>query len=295
MPPSTKAADKRTKRSTRLRMRYTGEVYRMALDGVRKLGNGDRLIPAPTSVAQQELEALVLLGLRDARRARNVQLPFYPFDHIIPKLDSLELLPVPHMLGPLAFALAPRPYDDPTSGFGGIPGLRVSPGDSGMVVSLLDQNGPVPGARVLLRKVTPKQWSSALAWADDQYGSPSTSLVHDSSLSQAEGNFLRHYGLVRVRPALASLMLRRLHVLSDAQWIDVWTADGSYKIEWADGPALAQVALQLIEPQAGLLGTDAVLRDHDRIRAGHEPYALDFRHGGDGGGLFLRRLQQDSL
>lgn len=76
---------------------------------------------------------------------------------------------------------------------------------------------------------------------------------------------------------LASLMLRRLHLLSSARWVDVWTADEAVKIEWSEGPQLREVARSLIAPGIGLLRQGVQLSQPEWSDSGQEPYVLVFQ------------------
>jgi hypothetical protein len=97
------------------------------------------------------------------------------------------------------------------------------------------------------------------------------------------------YRGLRAHPLLASRMLRRLHLLSAARWIDAWTADSAVKIEWAEGPELSQVARSLIDPVVGLLDDGVLLRQRDRVDSNQEIYySIDFQSSE--ASLILRRL-----
>ncbi|WP_211768806.1 hypothetical protein [Kutzneria sp. CA-103260] len=241
------------------------------------MSGSQQAIPPAATAAQQELEAHVLLALRDIRQLRNHDLPFYPFRYVTPKSHSLELSLLPHHLGSFAFGMAPRSHDNEIAG---VPGLRVTSSRRGITLRLLSRDGHPTDANVLLKDVTPTQWSKAMSWTNDEYvGTTQDFFVHEPALTATESQYLRQYERLRAHPMLASLVLRRLHLLSAAGWIDVWTADSAIKIEWFEGPQLREVARRLIDPDVGLVAEGVSLRryHHELINSDLEPYSLDFR------------------
>ncbi|WP_414943845.1 hypothetical protein [Amycolatopsis sp. cmx-11-32] len=253
-------------------MDCTGEPYQLVKTG---LSGSRQAIPAAATAAQQELEAHILLALRDIRQLRNHDLPFYPFRYATPKRQSLELSVLPHTLGAFIFGLAPRSKDYEIAG---VPGLRVTSSRRGVTLRLLGNDGHPTEANVLIKGVTPKQWSKAMSWANDEYLETTKDFfVHEPVLTTAESRFMSRYRRLRAHPMLASRVLRRLHLLSTAHWIDAWTADSTVKIEWSGGPQLREVARRLIDPDVGLLGEEVRLRQRKLLDSDRELYSLDFQ------------------
>lgn len=259
-------------RVLRTRRACTGESHQLAKENLKALKGHPQAIPSAATIAQQELEAHLLLALRDVSQMRDQGLPFYPFGHIIPKPHSLELTLLPHAIGSLAFGLVPRDLDDEIEG---VAGLRVAPTRRGLSLRLLNTDGRLTDANILLRGTTLKQWSQALEWANDQYVDKKKRFhVHEHALTIPERKFLRQYRRLRAHPILASLILRRLNLLRDATWIDAWQSDSTIKIEWQEGPQLLEVGHLLLDPAVGLLDEGVDLREHERIKRHADLYSL---------------------
>lgn len=149
----------------------------------------------------------------------------------------------------------------------GTPGLRAHTGRRGVSLSQLDIHGQQTAASVLLNGVRRDEWTKAVEWANDQCLDPQsrTSLVNQPNLAPAERRFMSAYPCFRGHPMLASAMLRRLHILSAACWVHVWTADSAIKIEWCHGPSLRVAALMLADSSLGILGPEITMPHADRL------------------------------
>lgn len=276
-------------RAVTLRKTYTGEPLRVARSNINELNTAlttrHRPVPAAITPEQRDLEASVLLAVGEAsrqlsggasREPSGPRVSTYPFRYLTPMPDHLEVVPLAHALGPLAFGLVPRRNGPEIEG---IPGLRAVPGRRGVTLILLDVSGHPIGARVLLKGVRREAWADAVAWADDQYLARQArrSFAHEPTLTSAEHRFILDHARFAAHPMLASAMLRRLHILSSACWVHVWTAHSDLKIEWCHGPWPRDIALLLADSHAGILGPEITMRRADQLDNDREFYAVTFQ------------------
>jgi hypothetical protein len=268
MPHATSAIS----RAITARVHFTGEPRRLARHHIGRLNpapsmNDVRLkvlLPEASAPAQQDLEARLLMAASGACRSLYGRHPFtYPFRYICPKTDGLDVVPLPQALAEFAFEFLPRQYDD--GEIGGVPGLRAFASRRGIILRTLGPSGRLTGAQVLLKGVSRRSWREAVATANAQPldGPATMSFAHERDLTHAEHQFMRRYQVVNGPIALASAMLRRLHILRSACWIHVWTADRAFKVEWCHGPDLRETSRLLIRPPAGIRDPQTTLQEPD--------------------------------
>lgn len=249
------------------RMACTGESRRLATESIRTLNgsagtNGSRPVPDAHTPEQLDLEARLLLALTRIcyQQFSRVSDP-YPLECLSPQLDGLDLYVRPAALPRFVVSVVPRWRED---GVEGVPGLRARLGSRSVTLTTLTTAGQSTTARLRLVGVTPKLWAAALAAADDlQLDSRARgSYVHDAHLRGRERRALRDFGSF-YGAHLASLLLRRFHLLSTACWVDGW-ADLEVKVEWCHGPRLREVVDALFHPRFGV-GTRITLKNPELL------------------------------
>jgi hypothetical protein len=265
MPHTTAAM----RRIVEARINCTGEPRRLAIPAIRALSTQAGTLPPPLPEAsttdQQELESRVLLALARACRERSgPRGTRYPVSYVSPTPHALELKLRTASIPYFVSALVPRWSEDDVYG---MPGLRARPHRRGIVLTMLDRSGKVSGARVLLKDVTADSWAKALAWSAAGFTEDRAkrSWVHDVDLSFHERRHMHTFPRFYAHPLLASALLRRIHLLASACWIDAWT-DSAVKIEWCHGPKLGDVARSLTSPVVGIRAPFTLLtpeRTHD--------------------------------
>lgn len=289
-----------TNRLSRLRMTYTGEPYRLALHNINTV-IGSSPIPEAANYAQRELEACVLLALREARQYCDQSKPGYPFSYVAPKPNTLEVKLQDHALHSLAYSLAPVRASQQILG---VPGLRATYDSRGVTLHLLNEHGRLTPGSILLKGVTKDQWTEAMIWTREQSTDSRAAqrfLAHEPTLTVVERRALRR-GRTPVNPRLASLLLRRLNILRSACWIDTWTSSSVVKIEWCDGPPLDETARLLARADLGILESGISLREYDQLISQHEIHSLNFevsirspnQRKYRAGGLVLRQVTHHS-
>ncbi|SDG92362.1 hypothetical protein SAMN05216553_113132 [Lentzea fradiae] len=208
-----------------LRRRYTGENLSQAVPAVR---SGEPL-PGAATEAQRRLEARVLLAACTAASVlqlmppASIIRPCHVFRAVEPG-EVVKLHLAARALGPLLFELLPRTED----GFGmGIAGLRhrqyrrsseLTTGDAAVVLVGVDERAWDAGMRYM-------RWMHEFRGVAYTDGGGTADEIAEA--------------------ATGSALLRRVHLWHDASWLRALPMGDTWFVEWAGGPAEAEIRERL--------------------------------------------------
>ncbi|MFR9728103.1 hypothetical protein ACL03H_02670 [Saccharopolyspora sp. MS10] len=261
-----------------LRCDYTGETEDSAHRCIERLdGETDStvvnasLIPEAHSLSQRILETSLLLAIRDCTVlvSSSLRRGFHqPFLAVSPRENRLvaELNP----------AVAERFFRsvladvNPSSGGGGVPGLRLAAGQNGAVVlCLLGASGELTDAHVELKNITfhdaEQVWAEINRTTDRDYRRVDPVLDRSPELSAGERADVDDQRQLCGPVGLGSAMLRRIGLLTPTKALDVWSSRGSTEIhvETDDGPPIGTLVEALRHPIAGVTAHAEVLDTAD--------------------------------
>lgn len=214
-----------------LRRVYTGENLTQAVPAVR---DGEPL-PGAATGAQRRLEAKVLVAACTAASVlqlmppASIVRPCHVFRTVEPG-ETLKLHLAERALGPLLFELLPRTEN----GFGmGVAGLRHRQYRRSCELTTGD-------AAVVLVGVDERAWDSGMRyvrWMHEFRGVAYTGGGGDAGeIAEA---------------ATGSDLLRRVHLWHDASWLRALPLGEAWFVEWAGGPAEAEIRDRLGHPVFG--------------------------------------------
>ncbi len=223
-----------------LRRTYTGENLSQAVPAVRDGG----LLPGAATEAQRQLEAKVLLAACTAASVlqlmppASIVRPAHVFRTVEPG-ETVKLHLNGRALGPLLFELLPRTED----GFGmGVAGLRhrqyrrsseLTTGDAAVVLAGVDEKAWDLGMRYV-------RWMHEFRGLEYTDGGGT-----DEEVAKA---------------ATGSALLRRVHLWHDASWLRALPMGEAWFVEWAGGPAEAEIRDRLGHRDFGTAGEIALRR-----------------------------------
>ncbi|SEQ46990.1 hypothetical protein SAMN05216188_103136 [Lentzea xinjiangensis] len=223
-----------------LRRTYTGENLSQAVPAVRS----GELLPDAATEAQRQLEAKVLAAACTAASVlqlmppASIIRPAHAFRTVEPG-ETVRLHLSDRALGPLLFELLPRTE----AGFGmGVAGLRheqhrrsaeLTTGDAAVVLAGVDQAAWDAGMRYV-------RWMHEFRGVGHTDGGG-----NDEELAQA---------------ATGSALLRRVHLWHEASWLRALPMGEAWFVEWAGGPAEAEVRERLRHPDFGTTADIALRR-----------------------------------
>ncbi|MFD9705572.1 hypothetical protein [Lentzea sp. NPDC059081] len=218
-----------------LRRTYTGENLSQAVPAVR----GSAALPDAATEAQRQLEAKVLVAACTAASVLQLMPPasIVRPTHVVRTVEPGEPLKLrlsDRALGPLLFELLPRTED----GFGmGVAGLRHQQYRRSSELTTGD-------AAVVLVGVDERAWDLGMRYVRWMYGF--RGLEHaDGGGKDEEIN----------EAATGSALLRRVHLWHEASWLRALPLGGAWFVEWAGGPAEAEIRDRLGHPGFGTSGT----------------------------------------
>jgi hypothetical protein len=244
------------------------------------------LMPDARTRDQQLLESWLLYAA--AKSAKSLQLR-PPADHYRPAHaisvihppepgadDCVSLgLTGPYALGPLLAELLPCIGPDDEIELGGLAGLRVHHQQHALTLSLL---GTDASARIV--NVTHDTWSAARVFLDHFY-SPNVQWMWKHSadgITPDEEADLERYGRYQLDHVdIGSALLRRLPLVRETHYVDIWQSDASWKLEWRGRLSPAEAASDLQHPLFGLSGWF----DATRYGGSEDSIVLEPVHRGD--------------
>ncbi|MEU6154920.1 hypothetical protein ABZ816_33530 [Actinosynnema sp. NPDC047251] len=257
-----------------LRCRYTSEDPPVAerciapqAEATGPSAPAARLIAEAHSVHQRILETSLLLAIHEA----DVPIPADPFRFhqvfrlVSPRRQRLVVELAEAVVLPFLRALLAPVHPNPTGD--GVPGLRLTPGQNGITLRLLDASGDLTDAEVEIKNVPVPRWNDL--WTEIRRSAPQRPvdpfLDRTPQLSRGERAGLAHHRRVCGPVGLGSAMLRRIGLLSGADGVDVWAGLGKTQIhvEIHNGPSVSSVVEALRDPIAGVCGESTVFDERD--------------------------------
>ncbi|MFC3894622.1 hypothetical protein ACFOWZ_24340 [Lentzea rhizosphaerae] len=204
-----------------LRRIYTGENLSQAVPAVR----GGEPLPDATTEAQHQLEAKVLVAACTAASVlqlmppASIIRPAHAFRTVEPG-ETLKLHLTGRALGPLLFELLPRTEAGSGLGVAGLThrqyrrSAELTTGDAGVVLVGVDERAWDLGLRYV-------------RWMHDFRGLEYTDGGGDDAPT--------------AEAATGSALLRRVHLWHEASWLRALPLGETWFVEWAGGPAEAEI------------------------------------------------------
>lgn len=255
--------DKAIKNLVTLRTKFTGETHQQALQAVRdlRLSIRHQLIPSANDLTQRALETVVLLALRDTHMEydeyqavpESPELTHRVIQRVRPVPENLVVEVVPFAASRFMAAFVPKVTED-GSWSCGVPGIRMYRSAEGVTLRLLDADGGMTSANVLLRGVHNRAWRQFCRRVDEDADVMADPRRHSGAKpDRREADAIASHRSHLTAVSLGSSLLRRFGLVRDSFYVDTWEMGGVLNVEIHRGPTPFSVFQALQHPLAGMI------------------------------------------